>query len=504
MTFGYRFLTLGAIENDHYVALARAHQVLHGDFPVRDFEDPGMPLAYLLSAGAAAIFGPTLLTDAVLGIAMLSAAAGITMLLAHRASGSRLVAIAVVALALLAAPRLYSAPKVLLPLVSIWLGWRYADAPTDRRLVAAAAWTAVAFLFRHDHVVYIGAATAVLIALTNGESHQLRLRRVATYAAWTLAFTVPWLSYVQWALGLPEYFAAALRFSMAEADRTFGGWPTLAALWMPPWTGPSTVAFLALTLLPLVALAMVVRPGRHLGAPHLSLLSVLTLLSTVAFLRDDLATRAPDVIGTTTILLACVAGRFLSARAVAPTVVVAVLSFLILLTVATPQRTVRRLHLPSPPEVVRRALLVATRLHRGADEITPNPSFAPLVRYLKRCAPPSGRVLVSGFAPQIPVLSGRAYAGGLPAWIPGYYEHAADVQRARVRLEREPVAVAVMLEGSDVFVRAWPTLAESLRAKGLVEFTAGAAPNGIVLWIPAPAPNTPVDPATALPCPPRP
>ena len=33
--------------DDHFVMLARAQQVLYGDWPVRDFEDPGQPLFYL-------------------------------------------------------------------------------------------------------------------------------------------------------------------------------------------------------------------------------------------------------------------------------------------------------------------------------------------------------------------------------------------------------------------------------------------------------------------------
>src|SRR5471032_3084057 len=53
LAFAFRYLTVGTIENDHFVMLARAQQVLHGDWPVRDFEDPGQPLFYLLTAGAA-------------------------------------------------------------------------------------------------------------------------------------------------------------------------------------------------------------------------------------------------------------------------------------------------------------------------------------------------------------------------------------------------------------------------------------------------------------------
>src|ERR1700741_936695 len=64
--FVYVYLAGGAIENDPFIMLARAHQVLFGDWPVRDFEDPGMPLAYLVSSLAAAIFGPTLLVNVIL------------------------------------------------------------------------------------------------------------------------------------------------------------------------------------------------------------------------------------------------------------------------------------------------------------------------------------------------------------------------------------------------------------------------------------------------------
>src|SRR5262245_14161224 len=82
----FRFLSTGALENDHFVSLARAHQVLHGAWPVRDFFDPGQPLAYLTSAAAAAAAGPTLLTEVVLATVIIALAASVTFVLARRAS----------------------------------------------------------------------------------------------------------------------------------------------------------------------------------------------------------------------------------------------------------------------------------------------------------------------------------------------------------------------------------------------------------------------------------
>src|SRR5262245_55108585 len=107
--WAFRFLSMGAIENDHFVALARAHQILYGDLPVRDFADPGQPLTYLTSAAAAWLFGPTLLTDAATAITLLALAAAVTFALAYRASDSLLIAAVAVAVEVAAAPRLYNA-----------------------------------------------------------------------------------------------------------------------------------------------------------------------------------------------------------------------------------------------------------------------------------------------------------------------------------------------------------------------------------------------------------
>src|SRR5258707_12058166 len=86
--FAYVFLASGAIENDHFVVLARAHQVLYGDWPVRDFEDPGMPLAYLVSSAAAAIFGPTVFVNVILSLLLFALTVALVYVLASRASGS--------------------------------------------------------------------------------------------------------------------------------------------------------------------------------------------------------------------------------------------------------------------------------------------------------------------------------------------------------------------------------------------------------------------------------
>ena len=45
LCFLYRYLTFRGFTNDHFVTLARAQQIVLGDLPVRDFLEPGLPLA---------------------------------------------------------------------------------------------------------------------------------------------------------------------------------------------------------------------------------------------------------------------------------------------------------------------------------------------------------------------------------------------------------------------------------------------------------------------------
>src|SRR5258705_6770102 len=104
--FASVYLATGAIENDHFVMLARAHQVLYGDWPVRDFEDPGMPLAYLLSAAAAAIFGPTIFVNVIVSLLLFALTVALVYVLASRASGSASVSFVAAAVTIAIFPRL--------------------------------------------------------------------------------------------------------------------------------------------------------------------------------------------------------------------------------------------------------------------------------------------------------------------------------------------------------------------------------------------------------------
>jgi hypothetical protein len=209
----FRFLSTTSFHNDQYMHLAWANQVLAGELPVRDFVDPGMPLTYLASAAAQVLLGRGAWAEAVLSFTLLSAGAALTCYLARRASGSPLVGVIAALVQIMIAPRLYSAPKIVLPLLAVWAFWRYADRPSRRSLAILALCTATAFLVRHDHGVYIWAAASVLLVHLHWPKGVMR---VATYSGYVALILLPFFAYVQWYEGIVGYVRAGIAFTEAE------------------------------------------------------------------------------------------------------------------------------------------------------------------------------------------------------------------------------------------------------------------------------------------------
>ena len=147
-----------------------------------------------------------------------------------------------------------------------------------------------------------------------------------------------------------------------------------------------------------------------------------------SFLRDDLTTRGPDVLPLYAVLTAALAAHVpdhTTAHGRAVALVLAVLVTAVALASAPWSRV------GSPRTVLSRVGHVTERLRTAAPDIQPNPRLAPLVSYLARCTPDTSRILVGGFAPEVPVLAGRLFASGVPYWLPGYYEDRASVARDR-------------------------------------------------------------------------
>src|SRR6187455_3637809 len=80
VTAGFRFLTLGdGFPNDHFVYISGGWQMLFGEWPTRDWVDPGLPLQFAASAAAQALFGKYLFAEALLVSAAFGLGAALTL-----------------------------------------------------------------------------------------------------------------------------------------------------------------------------------------------------------------------------------------------------------------------------------------------------------------------------------------------------------------------------------------------------------------------------------------
>ena len=226
-TVVWRFLTFTGFTNDHYAHLALAQQLLLGERPIRDFSDPGWPLTYLLSAAAWQLAGSSLAVEWAVTAAALALAAACTVAAAYRLSGAVLIAIVMTVLEIVIYPRTYSYPKMLTYAVAALALIAMAAMPSPRRILIMSAVIATAFLFRHDHGVFVGIAAAGCVALASRrEGWRIGFRRGAALSAGTGLFLLPWIAFVSLNGGLVPYFQAALEYARVEARVTvLPSWP---------------------------------------------------------------------------------------------------------------------------------------------------------------------------------------------------------------------------------------------------------------------------------------
>ena len=114
LTAAWRFLTFTGFNNDHYIYLAGAQQIVFGEWPIRDFVDPGWPLMYGVSALARLLFGRELWVELLVVSGALAIGAGVTVAAAARLSGSIALALMVTLLEIGLNPRSFGYPKILL------------------------------------------------------------------------------------------------------------------------------------------------------------------------------------------------------------------------------------------------------------------------------------------------------------------------------------------------------------------------------------------------------
>jgi hypothetical protein len=203
------------IYDNNFYTLSEATAILAGEHPFRDFFEWGVPLQAYLSAAAQWLSGGRLIGEFALQWGFITAGVVLSFHLAVRLSRSANVALAAMlpAVLLLAASPTYQYTKVFIYPCAALVACRYIERPSIRRSAALGAVVAIAFLFRHDHGIYVGLTFAVAFVLAwrarPGVSHlRARAGHLAACAGVAFVLVLPWLVTVARSEGLLEYIEA--------------------------------------------------------------------------------------------------------------------------------------------------------------------------------------------------------------------------------------------------------------------------------------------------------
>jgi hypothetical protein len=474
----FRFLTLVSFSNDEYVALASAQQMLFGEWPTRDFFDPGMPLAYVASAAFQLIFGRNLFAEGILTAVALAAAAVLTVVAAKRLSGSLAIGVVTAVLEIVIFPRGYSYPKMLLYAAAPLLLWWYQERPGSApRMLVLAIFVQSAFLFRHDHGLFIGASCACAVALGDGSLSMRRDigGRLARFVAVTAVAALPYLIYISMSGGVVKYFAQGAAFSAAEAAGNH--------LTIPPF-GPAmdwerngeAFLFFLFYVLPCVSAVVLWRTRGQDNARRtfaaVAPIIVLSLLVDRAFLRDELWTRLADAFVPASLLFAWLVGETNSVasngRRVAWRAAAGVVAIAALLAVVALGRTMEQLNRAGlfgglrrmPERFTERSEELHERFNAHQMPSRAALALVPFFEYVDRCTAPDHRLLLPGFIPEVAVYAQRPFAGGRSTILAGFIDTPDDRRRIQERLTAQTVPFVIVTPNDKARVwAAYPELA---------------------------------------------
>jgi hypothetical protein len=514
LTFLFRFLGLkNGFPNDHFLHLAGAQQMLFGEWPTLGFQDPGLPLMYAASALAQALIGKTLFAEAVLVAGAFAAAAVLSVVAVKELTGSWMLGLIAAVFEVAIVPRTYSYPKILVYAAAFMLMQRYVTRPTSRRRLALAIGVIVAFLFRHDHGVYLGIGALLTVLLAPAPDDDTgAVRRAARFVAVLVALIAPYLLFIELAYGVPSYLRTAVAFSARESERQWHVWPSLFGA-EHPWLPALLYEF---QLLPLATLSVLAAYSQHAQrrtlAARIVPLTVVALLVNYTFIRDPLGTRLPDAVVPAVMLGAWLIACAWRARSAAWITIPAAVAFAALVgaSVLAVGNTV--------DELDRAGLLVSwRRIPEFVNQLTPAllapvaetqlPSRAaillePFLRYLGRCSTPQHRLLVMGFLPEIPVFAHRAFAGGQSTFVSGYYDSEENQRRVLERLRGEIVPFALIPSDYANEVSRWfPLVTAYVRARFVPLARVGTDSVNVEILIDSRLPTEPRDDETGWPCP---
>ena len=482
--------SFAGLTDDHFFYLVRGWQILFGDLPVRDFVDHGAPLYYYIGAAVQLLFGRGTLSELAFSVTMLSLCAALTFWLCTEASGWMLAGLAGAAFQILLDPRFYNYPKLLVYVVAIPLLWRFIDRPGARLGAIIALVTAVGFLLRHDHGIFVAAAMGVALLLLEGVPWRDRVKQGLIYAAVVVGLLLPYFAFIEMNGGVVSYFRQASAWAEKDRNRAPVVFPGLfenpdgvsdeAKAGTAParavailrdnvvaWVFYAEIALPIVCLLLLAASRAACRPQWPRARAKLTLVAVLAVVLDAAFLRSPLEARLADPSVPLAILVAWTlvalpqlprrsAWRWPSgAAAWAAPVALVLLAAPVLFTfgAALSRDLYRRLDKAALTERAGKGFERAEGIARQLREDwrldswvnrEGRPELIELSLYINACTTPEQRVLVQGYMPQVLALARRAFAGGHADLRPGFFRTDEAQQLTIARLQRQSVPMVLL------------------------------------------------------------
>jgi hypothetical protein len=487
VTVAWRVLTFPGFNNDHYIYMAGGQQMVLGEWPVRDFVDPGWPLMYAASGAARALFGRNLGVELGLVSCAFAVGAAFTLAAASRLAGSVFAASVVTVLEVAINPRSFGYPKIALYAVAAWLFVSGAARMNVPRTIGLAVLTAVAFLFRHDHGLYIGvsALAAVLLGSWSGQPRSL-LFRGGLFAAAVAMLLLPWAAFVQYQLGLRDYLRPALEFSRAEAEgtviRTLPHFDRHALALEQ--TNLEVWLFYVFHSIPVIGIVLAVWRARHgterwVGeSAAVAAIGVMAIAFNLGVIRKPLYARLPDAVVPAAVIGAWLMTRAWQARTSVPrlagvaasTIVLALTTWAVIVVADVRNELNTAGILNRRGALVERVEDLQRRLARPMPERDHIPSrnseaLMPFYAFVQRCTGRDDRLIMTGLSPDVFVLANRGFAGGQMAFRPSFYTFQPDQARALRRLRAQSVPFAIVaLEEEPRFRSDMPLIASYVDA----------------------------------------
>lgn len=471
LTASFRFLATSEFNNDHFVHLTAAQQMLFGEWPTRDFIDIGRPLQIVASAVAQRLLGHNLFAEALLVSAAFGIAAALTASIVFTLTGSLLVSFSAVVVEVAAFPRTYSYPKLLVTAGGLWLIGYFLRRPSFVRQIMMAASVTIAFLFRHDLGVFVGVGGLVASILAGPTAPwRERCRAGMIFAGLVLAMVVPYLAYVHLNGGIWNYFVTALEQNQSEAGYV---WPNPLAQG-EAWDFQLLYVFHLLPVAAMGVCAMDWKRGRDCWCtPFLISVACVAVAENFGLIRDVLRARIPDAIVPAVVLGAWLAYRAWLARPrylLIPSAVVLLGAGFALGDAGNIGERLDRAGLTggiwSEPELLPLRFAVrSAQLHErfGTSPSRTASALQPFFSYLDRCTTEQHRLFLGGLIPEVAYLARRPFAGG------GYehYNFSSRINQQRVvdRLRRQLVPFALIPTGSDTKLADFPVVADYLRSR---------------------------------------